>query len=67
MASGRFALDEGERKALAKLSPLLSNVRKVEVTRHYSWKLVTQFNPEVKVDPVPFGELRGLELGQVVR
>ncbi len=56
-ASARFALDKKERDALAVLHVLLNDVKKVEVTRHYSGNLEIDFVPRPNMGPVPLGDL----------
>jgi len=58
VATCRFALDNGERKTLSDLCPLLEGVQNVEFTRYYSWKITTAFNPTPKFVPVAGADLR---------
>src|SRR5262249_42375895 len=51
VASGRFVLKPNERLALADICPALAGVQKVEVTRHYSWKLAVAFDPPPRHSP----------------
>jgi len=52
VASGRFVLDEAERAELSELCPALKTVKKVTVTRYYSWNLKIEFNPKPKTPSV---------------
>jgi len=52
VASGRFVFDEAERAELSALCPALKSVKKVTVTRYYSWNLKIEFNPKPKTPSV---------------
>ncbi len=66
VASGRFRLTTSERDALARLSPLLGDVERVEVTRFYSWQLAISFLPGPMMKPFTLGELR-TEIDSAIR
>ena len=58
VATGRFSLDDTERGTLHDLSPILKDIKTVEVTRYYSWKLAVKFTPKPDANPVTLDELR---------
>lgn len=58
VATGWFLLNEDERQALLKLCSLLKSVKRVVVTRHYSWKLTVDFDPKPSLSAVTASELR---------
>ncbi|BBM69722.1 AAA family ATPase [Rhodothermus marinus] len=45
VASGRFELDDIDRKKLAEICSALADVKQVTCTRHYSWELSVEFEP----------------------
>ncbi len=49
VASAVFTLSEEERNSLIEICPVLKDAKKVEVTRHYSWKLTVGFEPRPKL------------------
>lgn len=57
-ASGRFVLNEEERKILADLCPVLKGVKRVEVTRYYSWKLTATFDPSPRTVAITCSDLQ---------
>jgi len=46
VASGKFELDDEDRKALASICPELETVTHVVCTRYYSWKLMVEFDSQ---------------------
>jgi energy-coupling factor transporter ATP-binding protein EcfA2 len=52
VATGVFALNDSERRALAELCPQLAHAQRVICTRHYSWELPIKFEPHPEVRPV---------------
>jgi predicted ATP-dependent endonuclease of OLD family len=44
-----FVLDDSEKEALSQLCPLLHDVKEIEATRHYSWKLEITFHPRAEI------------------
>lgn len=52
VASGRFLLDEQERSELAAVCSALTGVKKVTVTRYYSWNLEVEFSLKPKMPDI---------------
>lgn len=58
VASGRFSLAEEEKNDLAGICPSLGNVKKIEVTRHFSGKAKITFEPESSINPIKSNDLK---------
>lgn len=58
VATGWFVLSSEDRAKLATFTPLLKDVERVEVTRHYSNQLSVGFEPGHRVKQVMLAELR---------
>lgn len=58
VSTGLFVLTDEERGQLVQMSPLLKGIKKVAVTRLYSWNTTVEFNPTPKIEPVSSNEFR---------
>lgn len=52
VASAVFELETEEQRELVEICPFLENLTSVECTRHYSWKLTVDFDPQPAVTNV---------------
>ena len=60
VATVEFKLDDQEHEKLTEIAPILKDVTHVICTRHYSWNLVVQFNPEPVLPDVSNGRFKVL-------
>lgn len=58
VASGRFELDDSDRKQLGGICSELVNTTHVICTRHYSWRLDIAFEPKPSLTPLTCSEFK---------
>ena len=68
VASGKFELDENDREQLSRRCTALADVRQVICTRHYSWELTVEFEPNPPISVLTQAEFKSAigELQQIV-